>query len=162
MKYLRIAMLVLGMALMIGSAGLFAKNYFRAAEARSWPRARARITESRVETLQAEAVGTAGDFRPVIRYDYSAGGHVHHGNIIWLDEHRSFGSQPVAARELVFWETGAEVEVMYNPRDPQEAALIVDKPTWRYFFLFLLGALLARLGWPRRRAKAPGQELVPA
>jgi hypothetical protein len=112
--------------------------------------------------VEAQAVGTTGDFRPALRYDYSIGGHVHQGHVIWLDENRSFGSAPVAARELVFWETGAEVEVMYNPRDPQEAALLVDKPTWRFFFLFLLGALLTRLGWPQRRPKATGQELVPA
>ncbi len=162
MKYLRILMLALGMILMIGSAGLFARNHLRAAEARSWPRTRGRIMQSRVETVEAQAVGTAGDFRPAVRYDYVVGGHVHHGHVIWLDENRSFGSAPVAARELAFWEPGADVEIMYNPRDPAEAALLIDKPTWRWFFLFLLGALLTRLGWPLRRAKATGQELVPA
>lgn len=163
LKYLRIVMLALGMILMIGSAGFFAKNYLRTADARGWPHAQGRITESRVETVQAEAVGTAGDFRPVLRYDYRVGGHVLHGHVAWLDENRSFDSAAVAARELVSWEAGSEVEVMYNPHDPAEAALIVDKPTWRYFFLFLLGALLTRLGWPKRRPKAqPGQALVPA
>lgn len=155
-------MLALGMILMIGSAVFFARNHFRTADARSWPRARGRVMESRVETVQAEAVGTPGEFLPLVRYDYSAGGHMHHGHVVWLDENRTFDSAAVASRELVFLEAGSEVEVMYNPHDPAEAALIVDKPTWRYFFLFLLGALLTGLGWPKRRPKASGQELVPA
>jgi hypothetical protein len=163
LKYLRIVMLALGMILMVGSAGIFARNHFRTTEARSWPRARGRVVESRVATVQAEAIGTPGEFFPLVRYDYSAGGHVHHGHVVWLDENRTFDSAAVASRELVSWEAGAEVEVMYNPRDPAEAALLVDKPGWRYFFLFLLGALLTRLGWPKRRPRAQsGQELVPA
>jgi hypothetical protein len=161
LKYLRIATLLAGIALMIGSSAYFARNSMRAAEARSWPRARGRIVESRVETVQAHQVGNAGEFRPRLRYDYSVGGRALHGSTIWLDEDRTFDSAQVAARELAFQEAGTEVEVMYNPRDPHEAALLVDKPTWRYLFLFLLGGLLARLGWRRRQPK-PAQELAPA
>ena len=53
---------------------------------------------------------------------------------------------------------------MYNPRDPREAALMVDKPTWRYLFLALLGALFTFAARPKRRPKAvvPGQEMIPA
>ena len=164
MKYLRIAMLILGMAMIGGGAGLFVKNYLRAAEVREWPRVQARITDSRVETLHRQEVGNAGDFMPHVRYDYVVHGHAFHGDTLWIDERRSFGSANVAARELVFLETGTEVEVLYNPQDPHEAALMVDKPTWRYLFLALLGLLLLRLAWPKRRPKAaaPGQELVPA
>lgn len=162
MKYLRIVMLVVGMTMMAGSATFLIKNYMRGAEARGWPRVQARIVESRVMTIHAQEVGNAGDFLPHVRYDYAVRGRAFHGETIYLDERRSFGSANVAARELAFLEAGSEVEVMYNPHDPQEAALIVDKPTWRYFFLFLFGGLLTRLGWPRRRAKAPGQELAPA
>jgi len=87
-----------------------------------------------------------------------------HGDTLWLDERRSFGSANVAARELAFLEAGTETEVMYNPRDPHEAALMVDKPTWRYLFLALLGALLTFVAKPKRRPKAmaPGQEMIPA
>ena len=162
MKYLRIVMLAAGMILMAGGATFLAKNYARGAEARGWPRAQARITESRLDTIQAQQVGNTGDFLPHVRYDYVVHGRTFHGETIWLDERRSFGSANVAARELAFLETGTQVEVMYNPQDPHEAALSVDKPTWRFFLVFLLGAILTRLGWPRRRPKAPGQELVPA
>jgi hypothetical protein len=162
MKYLRILLLAAGMILMAGGAGFLVKNYVRVAEVRSWPRVQARIVESRVETIHAQEVGNAGDFLPHVRYDYAVHGRAFHGETIYLDERRSYDSANVAARELVFLEAGTEAEVMYNPHDPQEAALIVDKPTWRYFFLFLLGALLTRFGWPKRRPKAPGQELVPA
>lgn len=164
MKYLRIAMLVLGMAMVIGGGTLFAKNYIRTAEVRSWPRTQARITESQVETLHRQEVGNEGDFMPHVRYDYLVQGRPFHGDTLWLDEHRSFGSANVAARELAFLEAGTETEIMYNPQDPREAALMVDKPTWRWFFLALLGVLFVRLGWPKRRPKAAaaGKELVPA
>lgn len=164
MKYLRIAMLVLGMVMVIGGAGLFVKNYMRTAETRNWPRAQARVTDSRVETLHAQEIGNSGDFMPLVRYDYVVQGRTFHGDTLWLDERRSFGSANVAARELAFLEAGAVVEVLYNPQNPAEAALMVDKPTWRYLFLALLGAMLTWLTRPRRRPKveAPGQELVPA
>ena len=58
----------------------------------------------------------------------------------------------MAARELAFLETGTETEVIYNPQAPREAALMIDKPTWRYLFLALLGILFIRLGW---RLKLP-------
>jgi len=164
MKYLRIAVLMAGVIMLGAGAGLFARNYLRTAETRNWPRAQARITESRVETLHRQEVGNAGDFMPHVRYDYAVRGQNFHGDTLWLDEQRSFGSANVAARELAFLEAGTAVEVMYNPQDPREAALMIDKPTWRYFFLALLGALLTWLARPRRRPKAPapGQDLVPA
>ena len=164
MKYLRIAVLIAGLIMLGAGITLFAKNSLRAAEARNWPRAQARITESRVETLHRHEVGNAGDFMPHVRYDYVVQGRTFHGATLWLDERRSFGSANVAARELAFLETGTEAEVLYNPRDPREAALMVDKPTWRYLFLALLGALLTFVTRPKRRPKAmaPGQEMIPA
>jgi hypothetical protein len=164
MKYLRIVMLLVGMAMVIGGGVLFAKNYARTVATRNWPRAQARVTESRVDTLHRQEVGNTGDFMPHVRYDYVVQGRTFHGDTLWLDEHRSFGSANVAARELVFLEVGAQVEVLYNPQDPREAALMVDKPTWRFFFLALLGALLTFAFRPRRQPKtaAAGQELVPA
>jgi hypothetical protein len=169
MKYLRIAVLMAGMIMLGAGAGLFAKNYIRSAETRNWPHAQARVTESRVETLHRQEVGNAGDFMPHVRYDYVVHGQTFHGDTLWLDERRSFGSANVAARELAFLETGTETEVMYNPQDPHEAALMVDKPTWRYFFLAMLGALFARLGWgfwriqprPRQPMPQPGMRPQP-
>ena len=109
MKYLRIAVLMAGVIMLAAGAGFFAKNYLRTAETRTWPRAQARITESRVETLHRQEVGNAGDFMPHVRYDYVVQGRTFHGDTLWLDERRSFGSANVAARELAFLEAGTEV-----------------------------------------------------
>jgi Protein of unknown function (DUF3592) len=159
-KYLRFLMLAVGLVLMAGSATLLVKTHLRAVEARGWPRAQGRIIESRVETIQPQDVGTAGDFRPHVRYDYDVHGHVFHGQTIWLDDaNRSFDSSNVAARELVFLEEGSEAEVIYNPADPHEAALVVEEHAWPKIFLFLFGALLVRLGW-RRRRQQPGTALA--
>jgi hypothetical protein len=159
MKYLRIVMLLAGVALMAWGAVVLVRNQLRGAEVHGWPRAQGRITLSRVDTLHATEVGNAGDFYPHVRYDYTVHGRTFHGDTMYLDEHRSFGSANVAARELVFFETGADVEVMYNPADPQEAALVVDKPTWRYFFIFLFGGLLAALAWRLRKVQPRPQPM---
>jgi hypothetical protein len=161
MKYLRIAVLLAGVILLAGGGFLFASNYLRSAEVRNWPRTQARITESRVDTLHRQEVGNAGDFMPHVRYDYVVRGQTFHGDVLWLDEHRSFGSANVAARELAFLEAGTEVEVMYNPQDPHEAALMIDKPSWRYFFLALLGLLFVRLGWGFWRMQPGPQQPMP-
>ena len=164
MKYLRIAALLAGVIMMAGGGYLFTTNYLRTAETRTWPHVQARVMESRVETLHRQEVGNEGDFMPHVRYEFTVNGRVFHSDTLWLDERRSFGSANVAARELVFLEPGAEVEVIYNPQNPHEAALMVDKPTWRWLFLALLGVILtwvARPKW-RRKTAAPGQELVPA
>lgn len=164
MKYLRIAVLLAGVIMIAGGGYLLTSNYLRTAETRNWPHAQARITESRVDILHRQEVGNEGDFMPHVRYEFTVSGRTFRGDTIWLDEHRSFGSANVAARELAFLETGTTVDLMYNPRDPHEAALMIDKPTWCWFFLALLGMLFVWLGWPKRRPKAPapGQELVPA
>jgi hypothetical protein len=155
MKYLRIAMLVLGMVMVIGGGTLFAKNYLRTSEVHGWPRTQARITDSRVDTLHRQEVGNEGDFMPDVRYDYTVGGRTYHGNTMWLDEQRSFGSANVASRELAFLEEGTETEVFYNPQNPREAALLIDKPSWRYFFVALLGGLLGWMGWRLRSIQPP-------
>jgi hypothetical protein len=161
MKYLRILMLAAGLILMAGSTFFLVKNHMRAAEARAWPRAQAHIVESRVRTIQAQEVGNAGDFLPHVRYDYVVNGRRFTGETIWLDERRSFGSANVAARELAFLEVGTGTEIFYNPANPAEAALNVEEGAWPKLLLFLLGALLAGLGW-RRRKPAAGTQLVPA
>jgi hypothetical protein len=153
MKYLRIVMLLAGVALMAWGATVLVRNQLRGAEVHGWPRAEGRITLSRVDTLHRQEVGNEGDFYPHVRYDYVVNGRTFHGETLYLDEHRSFGSANVAARELVFLEVGAPAEVMYNPQNPREAALIVDKPTWRYFFIFLFGALLSWLSWRLRKVQ---------
>ena len=159
MKYLRIVVLLAGLIMLGGGGYLFAKNYIRSAETRHWPRAQAHITDSRVDTLHRQEVGNEGDFMPHVRYDYTVNGRAYHGDTMWLDERRSFGSANVAARELAFLETGTETEVIYNPQDPREAALMIDKPSWRYFFLALLGGLLGWLGW--RLGKLPPRPQMP-
>jgi hypothetical protein len=160
MKYLRIVMLLGGVALILWGAIVLVRNQLRGAEVHDWPRVQGRITLSRVDTLHATEVGNAGDFYPHLRYDYVVNGRTFHGETLYLDEHRSFGSANVAARELVFLETGNDVEIMYNPQNPQEAALIVDKPTWRYFFIFLFGALLTWLSWRLRKIQPRPQPMA--
>jgi hypothetical protein len=159
MKYLRIVMLLGGVALILWGAIVLVRNQLRGAEVHDWPRVQGRITLSRVDTLHATEVGNAGDFYPHLRYDYVVNGRTFHGETLYLDEHRSFGSANVAARELVFLETGNDVEIMYNPQNPQEAALIVDKPTWRYFFIFLFGGLLTWLSWRLRKIQPRPQPM---
>ncbi|HTU10798.1 MAG TPA: DUF3592 domain-containing protein [Allosphingosinicella sp.] len=158
MKYLRIAVLALGLVLIAGSAFFLIKNHARAAEARAWPRAHARIVASEVRILHAQEVGNEGDFLPYVRYAYTVNGRTLHGETIWLDERRSFGSANVAARELAFLETGSETEVMYNPANPSEAALNVEENAWPKIFMLLSGLLLAGFGWwwrPPAKAAAP-------
>lgn len=152
MKYLRIAVLLAGLIMLGGGGYTFARNYIRTAEVRNWPRTQAQVTDSRVDILHRQEVGNEGDFMPHVRYDYAVGGRTYHGDTMWLDERRSFGSANVAARELAFLETGTATEVIYNPQAPREAALMIDKPTWRYLFLALLGLLFIRLAW---RLKLP-------
>ena len=155
MKYLRILMLAAGLILVAGSGFFLVKNHMRAAEARAWPRAQGRVVASEVRTLHATEVGNEGDFLPYVRYDYVVQGHTFHGDTIWLDERRSFGSANVAARELAFLEAGTPVEVRYNPTDPREAALNIEENAWPKIFLLMLGVLLAGLGWWLRRLPPP-------
>ncbi len=166
MKYLRILLLAAGLILIAGSAFFLVRNHLRAAEARAWPSAQGRIVESRIRTIHVQEVGNTGDFMPYVRYDYVVEGRTLHGDTIWLDERRSFGSANVAARELAFLEAGTAIEVKYNPANPGEAALTIEENAWPKIFLLMLGALLAGLGWWLRRLAPPpaaaGTGLVPA
>jgi len=162
MKYLRILLLVAGIALIGGSAFFLVKNHMRAAEAHGWPRAQARIVASEVRTLHRTEVGNEGDFMPAVRFDYVVNGRTFHGDTIWLDERRSFGSQNVAARELAFLEVGTETEVLYNPANPREAALIVEERAWPNIFLLVLGVMLAGIGWGLWRMRPPPKPMPQA
>lgn len=87
--------------------------------ARSWPRARGRVTRSNVEAPSTFSPG----FRPHITYEYEVAG------VRRTAEDIAIGGPLTGSLERALdWQArhpvGAEVEVTYNPRQPNEAFLL--------------------------------------
>lgn len=107
---------------------MYAKDVFLAYSAMSWPRSDGRVVSS--QTVQG--CGGGRSFLPRVRFEYSVNGVTYDG------ERVAFGNpgcgsfehaQSIAAR----FPAGAAVPVYYEPRNPNEAVLLVGEvlsDTW--------------------------------
>jgi hypothetical protein len=144
----------LGLAFILG--GLAWGAYFlqlhrsavaQAQRAGSWPTARGRILESRIDVDESEDEegGTTRWFTPRVRYGYEAGGQVNEGDRIRFGAMRTADGSKAEAWAAPY-PAGAEVEIRYNPLDPADAVLETGKPAGTHLMMSLVGLVFIALG----------------
>lgn len=147
-------MVWLGLAFILGGlawAAYFIQLHRRAAaqaeQAGSWPTARGRILESRIDMDESEDGdgNTIEWFTPRVRYSYDAGGHSREGDRIRFGAMRTADRKKAEAWAAPY-PAGAEAEVRYNPADPADAVLETAKPAATYLMTSLVGLVFIGLG----------------
>ena len=102
---------------------LVAKSIYdltRAMDSTRWLVARGKIITSEVE--ETVAYGGAPLFRPKVRYQYTIAGRDYENDAIRISRTNFFTIEP-AAKIVVRYPAGADVEVRCDPADPSEAVL---------------------------------------
>jgi hypothetical protein len=119
----------------------------QAERAGSWPTARGRILESRIDVDESEDEegGTTQWFTPRIRYRYEAGGQPYEGDRIRFGAMRTADRRKAEAWAAPY-PAGAEAEVRHNPFDPADAVLETGKPAGTHLMTSLVGLVFIALG----------------
>ncbi len=110
-----------------------------AAAAKKWPTTIGTILMSTLESRRTNS-GHHSQF-PVVLYSYQAGGRSYQGSRIAPGPEVGGTGAP---KRLVNYQTGSQVTVFYNPKDPSDAVLEtkVTSLFWLWFALILVDLVL--------------------
>lgn len=110
-----------------------------AATATRWPTTSGTILVSRLESRRTNN-GRHAQY-PVVLYSYQAGGRSYEGSRIAPGPEVGGTGAP---KRLANYETGSQVTVYYNPKDPSDAVLETRVPSlfWLWFALILVDLVL--------------------
>lgn len=139
----------LGLALCLGGAYLMflsfkIKNKIK--DARLWPRARAKITRLEAIGMGPKVVGTDEHRSYMLRvsYDYEV------KDQAYTNDRAVFGSDIEVKKEIDefcdLYSEGQETKIYYNPQDPGDSVLMLDRPGGKQSREFYFGALLIFFG----------------
>ncbi|HEY0114185.1 MAG TPA: DUF3592 domain-containing protein [Allosphingosinicella sp.] len=140
----------IGILAQIGGIAWFLIQQSAAAEAGDWPTATGEITRSDISGPFADQSrdGRRSNMYGVdIEYEYRVDGERFTSNRVWLsggEQYWSYRSGPGAVVDE--YRVGDEVDVRYDPEDPERSALILDGPGWLNLIPFGLGILFIFFG----------------
>jgi len=145
--------LVAGIAMAIFGVWWYRRGRARYALASaSWAKGDALIDASRIQVAeQIVNDGTQITYRPIIAYRYQAGGAQRTGSRVFLCARTDWTGEKEADAWLAAHPAGATVPVWFDPARPDDAALVLNKPslfaaimmTGVGVFLLVMGGYLA-------------------
>jgi len=116
------------------------------AAARLWPTARAKITRLEATGMGPKVIGT-DDYRNYmlrVSYDYEVKDQQYTNN------RPAFGSEIQVKAEVdefcSLYKDGQETKIYYNPEDPKDSVLMIDRPGGKQSREFYFGAFLIFFG----------------
>jgi hypothetical protein len=125
------------------------RNAGRAKAAQGWTRVQGKITDSRIEEeLSYDYENTPSTvFKPVLAYEYAAGGETRTGSQIDFDQDTSFTRRNLAEKRLAPYTVGKTVDVLVDPADAARTCLAAtSKPDFLVPGIFFVLALLTAAG----------------
>lgn len=143
-----IALAIAGLAFIFYGVRRFLRDRRLAASSNGWSVAEGEIISASLdikESMDADRERLT-TYRPVILYRYAASGADHSGSRVWLNR-EAFADEAAARQWLAAHPAGGPVAVHFDPGQPGEAALILDKPSVAAAIVTAgLGAILAWTG----------------
>jgi hypothetical protein len=125
------------------------RNTGRAKAAQSWTKVPGKVTDSRIdEELYYDYENRPETvFKPVLAYEYAAGGETRTGSQIDFDQNTGFTRRNLAEKRLAPYPVGKTVEVLVDPADPARTCLAAkSKPDFLVPGIFFVLALITALG----------------
>ena len=108
----------------------------------SWPATEGRITRSRLE-MRAGDKGSS--FTADVAYEYDLDGRTLVGSRVWIGDGYSSSPGTEHRDAVTRYPVGRQVQVHYDPQDPDESVL-EPGPTWSSMLLLLLGLVFLSIG----------------
>lgn len=137
---------VLGVGLAILGVVIYRRGLVRHAASSGWTHAEATVIASSLEehTSRDSDDNESTSYRPKVRYRYQAGGTEREGNRTFLCMRSDFSSKRDGQKWLAPFSPGATVPVWFDPANPDDAALELNKPSLVMAIVFvIIGLFLA-------------------
>lgn len=137
-----------------GPAFYYVSSWLRVAEGRGWPATQGTILSVDVEdrTSRDSDGHTSYTHYPRIAYAYRVGNRMLRGERIWLTGNDFYNDRADAVAFVQDYEVGQTVPVVYDPRHPGQAALLVENPPWQILLFIAFGLLWIALSIGFRRS----------
>ena len=140
-RFSQLPVIVLG--LILAGVGLFfwaTPGLMRSFGNQTWPSVNGRITDSRWHNkiIGQSALRPTSKFIPKIEYAYSVNSAEYRGTTVSLDAFESF-DRLTAKTKLEQYATGREVQVFYDPANPNISCLELEKPSLFHVVALILG-----------------------
>lgn len=134
--------LAVGVAIAGGSSLYYAMAWSWVLEGRSWPTAQGTIQAVDVEDRNSGSENSHSVYYPRLAYTYRVGNRILNGERIWLTGNQFYNHREDAVAFVGQYAVGQKVPVLYDPQDPEEAALLNEAPPWQILLFTAAG-----LGW---------------
>lgn len=162
---IRLVFVLVGLAIALPATGYYLYAHYRASVAQSWPVADGQVLSSALGSSYSESDSgsrRSGSWshRADIAYAYEVGGVRYHGDNVWLNGPASTHRVEEAQAVVDGHPAGGSARVSYNPDDPSDAALVLNRPRWQILFFTAFGAFWLWATWLSNRGSRPseGQE----
>ena len=146
----------IGAVVTAGSIAWYVWASGRVAEARQWPSTEGRVVASLVERDRRDGYETDSQgrrrhyvdttYHARVEYSYQVDGRTYTSDRIWIADGEAWEERSGAEDFIAQYPPGSEVELVYNPTDPSDAALIVDAPTRLIFIVTGMGLAFLAVG----------------
>jgi hypothetical protein len=140
-----------GIAIAGGSSFYYAWCWSQVLDGRGWPSTQGRILSIDVE----DHVGHDNDghetytYYPRLTYSYRVQGRMLVGRRIWVSGNEFYQHRESAVAFVQNYAIGQNVPVIYDPEDPDRAALLIEDPPWQILIFTAFGIvwMAASLGF---------------
>src|ERR1700712_2349102 len=131
--------LAFGVAIAGGTSYYYAVLWSWVQEGRSWP-----VTQGTIVAIDVADHGIGDNDHgrtafPWLTYTYRVRNSALTGNRIWLTGNQFFQRREEAEAFVRNYRVGQPVAVLYDPEDPEDAALFVEDPPWQILIFTAIG-----------------------
>lgn len=159
---IRIVFILFGLAITVPATGYFIYAHYRASVAQFWPKAEGQVLRSEVRSSYSRSESSSGrsggstSYYADVTYAYEVGGIRYHSDNVWLNgpssTHRPEEAQAVVDAHPV----GGPAYASYNPDDPADVTLVLNRPRWELMFFTGFGSFWLFATWYfNRRIRPP-------
>jgi hypothetical protein len=155
----RAILLGIGALMIVSSIWIYIAASQRAAAAEEWPGTRGRVVAARTEfRTSTDSDGDRSDsYTPIVTFEYAVNGRTYRSTQLYLNESPVFSDEGDARAFLHEYRPGTPLQIWYDPANPQEAAVIIEGPSWAVGILTVMGLIFAAVGWffPKNKPMRP-------
>lgn len=149
----------IGALMVAGSIFYYVAASRRAAAADAWPGTQGRIVATRTGySASTDSDGVRNDsYTPIVTFEYAVNGRTYRSTQLYLNEAPVFGDEGDARAFLADHRPGAPLQIRYDPANPQQAAAVIERPSWGIGVLTVMGLIFAAVGWfhPKNKPMQP-------
>ncbi len=145
----------LGLLIAGGLGWLYVHGQMRASAAEHWPIADGIVIATDLDRDESTSTSGSSSGRrtttsvswfPVVIFRYGVAGHSYRSKNLYLNDVPGFSNEAEGRAFLADYPVGRHLRVFYDPDDPADSAVIIQRPTWLILVFMGIGLVLLAVG----------------